>query len=277
MTLRIVAWNDIEQRLVRTSKDPADIIGSIVLDTVDADSVSIPLGATSVSATYSYTFGSADSYALVVNLTNLIDSSVQYQPVIVTSKTTSGFTAIWNVPTDTANYKIDYIAVSPVLSFIANVESILNNTTSHTALLLSAASYATIPQVVNEIDATPFILHPVCISSKTSTDFTTKWNMPTDSSNYKMHWMASYTSSAMLKSGVKPISTLATTATVSFAFPALSSGSYVVIPRMSNLTDGSSLLQQVVVTEKTLTSFTAKWNQPVDSANYRLDWILKTT
>jgi len=277
MTLRIVAWNDIEQRLVRTSKDPADIIGSIVLDTVDADSVSIPLGATSVSATYSYTFGSADSYALVVNLTNLIDSSVQYQPVIVTSKTTSGFTAIWNVPTDSANYKIDYLAVSPVLSFIANVESILNNTTSHTALLLSAASYATIPQVINEIDATPFILHPLCISSKTSTDFTTTWNMPTDSSNYKMHWMASYTSSAMLKSGVKPISTLATTVTVSFAFPALSSGSYVVIPRMSNLTDGSSLLQQVVVTEKTLTSFTAKWNQPVDSANYRLDWILKTT
>jgi hypothetical protein len=276
MALRVVAWNDIAQRLVRTDKDPADIVGGVVLDTIDMGSVAITTGSTSKTVTYNITFSSADAYALVVNLTNLVDGSVQFQPVIVTSKTTTGFTAIWNAPTDSGNYYIDYIAVVPVLSFKANVESLLSGITTNTSALLSALSYATIPQMVNEIDTTPLILHPVNITYKDSTDFSTSWNRATDTVNYMLHWMATFTSSSMLKSGATAISNGSTSLTVPFVFPALSTADYALIPRMSNIVDGSTIYQPITVTSKTMSNFTAKWNQPVDSANYKLEWILKT-
>jgi hypothetical protein len=275
MTLRVVAWNSVTQRLVRTDKDPADITGGIVLDTVDAGSVSIPQGNVSTTVTYSRGFDSADSYALVVNLTNTTDTSVQYQPVIVTSKTTTDFTAKWNAPLDSGNYKIDFIAVIPVLSFKANVENINSGVNSYLAALLSASSYATIQQMVNEVDTTPLILHPLNITGKNSTDFTTSWNRSTDTANYDLHWIATFTTSSMMKSGSNPISNGATSLTVNFGFPALGSANYALVPRMTNVTDGSTVYQPITVTSKNIGNFTAKWNQPVDSANYKLDWILK--
>lgn len=276
MALRVVAWNDVAQRLVRTDKDPADIIGGVVLDTIDAGSVNITAGATSKTVTYNITFSSADAYALVVNLTNLVDGSTQYQPVIVTSKTTTGFTAIWNVPTDSGNYYIDYIAVIPVLSFKANVESILTSVSTKTSALLSASSYATIPQIMNEIDTNPIILHPLNVTYKDATDFVTSWNRPTDTANYKLHWMGTFTSSSMLKSGANSIDVGATHKTIDFSFPALNTSDYALIPRMSNIVDGSSIYQPITVTAKSMSSFTAKWNHPVDSGEYKLEWILKT-
>lgn len=276
MTLRVVAWNSGTQRLVRTSKDPADIGGAVLVDIVDAGSVTLPTGSTSETIPFNMTFDSADSYALVVNMTNLIDTGVQYQPVIVTSKTTTDFTAVWNAPTDSANYRIDFIAVVPFLSFRANVENLSSGINDNTSSLLSASTYATIPQMINEIDTTPIILHPVNITVKDSISFTTKWNINTDTANYKLHWAATLTSGSTLKSGVNPISNGTTSLAVTFGFPALSTGSYALIPRMSNIVDGSSIYQPITITSKSILGFTAKWNQPVDSSNYKLDWILKT-
>ena len=276
MTLRVVAWNSATQRLVRTNKDPADIGGAVLIDVVDAGSVTVPLGSTSATIPFNMTFDSAGSYALVVNMTNLVDTSAQYQPVIVISKTTTEFTALWNVPTDSANYRIDFIAVIPFLSFRANVEALSSGIKSNTSALLSAATYATIPQIINEVDTTPIILHPVNITVKDSISFTTKWNINTDTSNYNLHWAATLTTGSTLKSGINIISNGATSISISFGFPALATGSYALIPRMSNVTDTNSLYQPITVTSKTISGFTAKWNQPVDSVNYKLDWILKT-
>ena len=117
---------------------------------------------------------------------------------------------------------------------------------------------------------------PFSLITKTPTEFTSTWNSPTDSGNYKLHWAATQTSSAMLKSGVSIITNGATSLTVPFSFPALASGDYSVIPRFSNVVDGSPIHQPIVITNKSLTDFTAKWNQPVDSGNYKLEWILKT-
>jgi len=275
-TLNVVAWDNNAQRLVRTAADPANIVGGIVLDQVVASSVALTAGTTSATIGFTYSFSSIGSFALVVNLTNQIDTSPQFQPVIVTSITTTGFTAIWNMPLDSSNYYIDYIAVSPVLSFVANVETIPITTNSHTSLLLSAPSYATIPQMTNLTDTTPLILHPINITSKNSSGFTSMWNMNTDTANYGLHWMATFTSSSVLKAGSTPISNVATSVTVPYIFPALASSNYAVVPRLTNITDSSTLYQPITVTSKTLTSFTAKWNQPVDSVNYTMDWILKT-
>lgn len=277
MSLRVVAWNSSTQRLVRTDKDPADIGGGgLLVDVVEAGSVALTNGIRSTTITYGTSFDSADSYALVVNLTNTTDTSVQYQPVIVTSKTTTDFTAVWNAPLDSGNYSIDYIAVIPFLSFRANVEGLSAGINSYISSLLSASTYATIPQMVNEVDTTPIILHPINVTDKDTTQFTSMWNRNTDTANYNLHWVATLTSGANLKSGSNTISNGTTSLTVTFSFPGLISGSYALVPRMSNIVDSNTIYQPITVTAKSLTGFTAKWNQPVDSANYKLDWILKT-
>lgn len=75
--------------------------------TAIAANVSIPNGATSISTTFSSSF-SDTSYIIVVGLINTTDANPQFQPIDVVTKTTSGFTAKWNSPTDSANYILSY-------------------------------------------------------------------------------------------------------------------------------------------------------------------------
>ena len=73
-----------------------------------ASTVSIP-GAVS---TLTVIFGSARadaSYAIVTAMSNTTDSLPQFQPVVVTSKSTTGFVATWNAPTDSGNYSLEYV------------------------------------------------------------------------------------------------------------------------------------------------------------------------
>lgn len=51
------------------------------------------------------------SYAIIIQMLNLSDPNPQYQPVTITSKTITGFTAKWNANVDSANYVLDYIAI----------------------------------------------------------------------------------------------------------------------------------------------------------------------
>lgn len=70
-------------------------------------------GVTSTSITFSTPLATS-SYATSAQFVNIVDSSVQFQPITVTSKTISGFDAKWNVATDSINYAIEYIAMSYV-------------------------------------------------------------------------------------------------------------------------------------------------------------------
>src|SRR5581483_947126 len=63
-------------------------------------------GATSKAVTFSSTLGTTN-YAVVVTMNNLVDANPQFQPITVTSKSATGFTATWNAPTDSANYILE--------------------------------------------------------------------------------------------------------------------------------------------------------------------------
>lgn len=67
----------------------------------------IAQGATTKTITLSPTL-STSNFVITVNLFNSVDSNPVFQPLTVTSKTTSGFTATWNLPTETANYSLEY-------------------------------------------------------------------------------------------------------------------------------------------------------------------------
>jgi len=71
---------------------------------------SISSSATSVSVTFSTAFSNT-SYSITANMLNTTDSNPKFQPIDVTAQSTTGFTASWNVPTDTANYVLSWQAI----------------------------------------------------------------------------------------------------------------------------------------------------------------------
>ncbi len=75
-----------------------------------AQSVALGGGVSSKAVTFTTAFGSA-AYALVVSITNVTDAMPIFLQAIVTAKSSTGFTATFNAPTDTANYILEYIIV----------------------------------------------------------------------------------------------------------------------------------------------------------------------
>lgn len=73
--------------------------------------VSLSAGVTSVVVTFSAARGTPN-YRLALSMENVVDTFPQYQPITITNKTVNGFTASWNVATDSANYRLGYLATS---------------------------------------------------------------------------------------------------------------------------------------------------------------------
>lgn len=48
---------------------------------------------------------------VVAWMINTTDANPQFQDVVITARSATGFTASWNAPTDTANYKLAYIVI----------------------------------------------------------------------------------------------------------------------------------------------------------------------
>jgi hypothetical protein len=66
-------------------------------------------GSGSTYLSVSYTNPLPDTnYVLMVNFSNTVDAYPLLQPVYITTKTSTGFTATWNAPLDTVNYKLNY-------------------------------------------------------------------------------------------------------------------------------------------------------------------------
>lgn len=74
------------------------------------NSVAITNGSTSVSVTFSSAM-SDSNYGINCVLVNTTDSSPQFQPIVITTKSTAGFTAKWNSPVDSANYFLSYVVL----------------------------------------------------------------------------------------------------------------------------------------------------------------------
>lgn len=62
------------------------------------------------AASFSTTLGTT-SYSVVCTLNNLVDSTPQFQPVTITAKSATGFTASWDQATDSSNYQVEYLAI----------------------------------------------------------------------------------------------------------------------------------------------------------------------
>ena len=63
----------------------------------------ISISSTTINVTFPIAFATT-SYVVTAELVNYTDSNPQFQSIVITAKTTTGFTAQWNAPTDSANY-----------------------------------------------------------------------------------------------------------------------------------------------------------------------------
>lgn len=82
----------------------------LVTAQVNTGPSSIGSGVTQLAVTFGTAFEDTN-YTVTANMSNVTDSSPDFQPVVITSKSTTGFTAKWNAATPTANYKLEWIAM----------------------------------------------------------------------------------------------------------------------------------------------------------------------
>lgn len=222
-----------------------------------------------LSGTSSLTVGFSSSqpdtsYVVFAMITNTIDPSPQFLQVTITGKTTGGFTATWNAPTDSANYSLSYIV--PLKAFMFKEELIPASNTSLTSsfpLPMPAATYGIVAIMQNLVDPTPQ-LQPIVVTAKTTGNFTSSWNVPTDSANYKISYMVNAT-------GQESVSASATSKTLSLPVD-YGNSNYSVYALMTNTTDPSPQFQPLVITAKTNSTFTVSWDDPTDSANYSITY-----
>lgn len=133
-------------------------------------------------------------------------------------------------------------------------------------------SYIVLAQIVNTVDPTPQF-QPIISISKTTSNFTVSWSVPTDSVNYKLAYIvpmkAFVTKETAIGSGVDSI-------TETLLLPQ-NGANYGLIAQLQNTVDVSPLYQTTLITAKTASNFTASWNFLTDSANYVLSYMIAPT
>ena len=77
-------------------------------DYIRSDLTDIPADATSVTVSFSSNVPDLQYHVPSPTFENTSGEEPDFQPIVVTNKTVSGFTAKWNAPTSSANYKLSW-------------------------------------------------------------------------------------------------------------------------------------------------------------------------
>lgn len=88
-----------------TNNQLSTLTGSIM-----SGNQNIPNGNSSVSVTFTTPYADT-TYSVSAHIINVTDGSPVFQPVVITAKSTTGFTASFNAPVDSANYALSWMAL----------------------------------------------------------------------------------------------------------------------------------------------------------------------
>jgi hypothetical protein len=152
----------------------------------DTNSAVVPLTTGTTSQVVTLPAARAGTtYSVGWTMENLTDASPQYQPVTITNKTTTGFTATWNVALDSGNYALDYVIVDNDQQ-TASLTALTTGTTSQVVSFttdMPDTNYCVFPTLENTVDGSPQF-QPLLVTNKTLSGYTVTWNAPLDSGNY---------------------------------------------------------------------------------------------
>jgi len=157
-----------------------------------AQEVTIPVSSTSISVTFPSAL-TTTTYTVLAQMVNETDPNPEFQPITITNKTTTGFTATWNAPVDTSSYHLDYIVAGAQEQMGEALIPISGTSVTVTLPIpLNSNAYVVIGEFVNTVDAHPQF-QPVTVVLKTTSSFTVSWNAPVNTSNYRLAYqVASY-------------------------------------------------------------------------------------
>jgi hypothetical protein len=226
-----------------------------------ANSQPIPNGSDTVAISFA-TAQNDTSYIVLPMIENTVDANPQALIPQSVIKTVNGFTVKLNAPTDSNNYKLNYIV--PLKAFHM-AEVALGNGASNVSPVFgipdNGANYGLIAVLQNIVDAAPQF-QPLVVTSKSSTGFTAKLNAPTDSGDYKVVYLKMATAEVALGLGV-------TSANVDVPVN-YGNSNYAIVAVMHNLVDANPQFQPMWISAKSGSGFTVEWEDPTDSVNYKL-------
>lgn len=203
-----------------------------------------------------------ESYIILPFLQNLTDASPMFPEFEVISKGVNGFSVKLSSPTDSANYTLTYIV--PFKSLVvgeAAVSLAANNPVVALPVPENGGNYGLVALLQNIVDADPQF-QPIVIGPKTGTNFTVRFNSPTDSANYKI----SYLKLATVETDI-PLGATSVVVGLPIGF---GSTNYAVFSVFKNEVESNPQFQPKLVTAKSGDNFTVSWSDPTDSANYKM-------
>ncbi len=96
-----LSWN--------VATDTANYLATYVI--AATGQVAVSSGVTSITVPLPVSYGTPD-YAAIASMQNTVDAHPQFQPLLITGQTANSITFGVNVPTDTANYLLNYYVLS---------------------------------------------------------------------------------------------------------------------------------------------------------------------
>ena len=108
MANRLLYYDDVNERVVRSDKDPAIVGTGGAIQRAGQDGVTS--GVTSKVVTIAPAMPDG-TFAVIATWQNTVDTSPVFQPIVITAQSTTSFTAKWNDPTDSASYEINWLAI----------------------------------------------------------------------------------------------------------------------------------------------------------------------
>lgn len=91
------------------AKEEVPVVRTVVQQ-ARSQRVNLISATTSIAVVFPTAFDDTD-YAVTCTMLNIVDTSPEFQPITVTSFSTTGFTATWNDPLDSSNYQLCYTAI----------------------------------------------------------------------------------------------------------------------------------------------------------------------
>ncbi|MEE9574168.1 MAG: hypothetical protein V3W20_14025 [Candidatus Neomarinimicrobiota bacterium] len=215
------------------------------------------------------------SYILNVNMFNEIDGSLaSMYGLIITDKTTNGFTVSFSSPLDSVYYKLSWsIDTEASESGINNLTNGLDTYRVTFDVPFPNNNYTIGTSMINEIDAEPSMYHFI-VTERSNDGFTMQFNSPIDSANYNVNWNV-YDSTSFIPNGLVNIPEGVEVYTVDT--PNQENDQYSLGLTILNTEDATTSIYSYIITQKNSNNFTVRFSSPIDSTSYYIAWVITFT
>ena len=143
------------------------------------DEVSVPGSSSTVNPNLLIS-QNGSAYAIMGVIQNVVDVNPVFQTAIVTSQSATNFVESLNVPTNSTNYTLEYLS-SPTGQLSIGLGA--SSQVISVPVPYGTVNYAVMAVMSDLTDPHPRF-QPLVITSKSSSQFTISWPIPTESANY---------------------------------------------------------------------------------------------